>query len=162
MKARVVVLAAIAAVVTVTSVAAAGPNSARQRVVLTSKGFAVSIPPARGQFVFLPLETGRLEPDSGKDSSLFKMSEGMRGGQRTQIETGVTTSTGKLGTFVIRYRIEWVDAGGDYKSGAGTWTFVRGTGQYAGLSGGGRSGNVFLGRGRLPFYTSSQGFLKRS
>ena len=48
-----------AAAVTVTSVAAAGPDAAKQRVAITMKGLP------NGEFVLAPLRTGALERDSG-------------------------------------------------------------------------------------------------
>jgi dipeptidyl aminopeptidase/acylaminoacyl peptidase len=68
----------------------------------------------------------------------------VREGQRVQIVNWVTTLKGKRGSFVIRARIEHVEAGNGYHAGIGTWKFVRGTGQYAQVTGGGRVGNVWL------------------
>ena len=48
------------------------------------------------------------------------------------------TLTGKHGTFVARNRIELVDLPDGWAVFTGTWKVVRGTGAYAGLSGGGR------------------------
>src|SRR6266705_1861045 len=64
---------------------------------------------------------------------------------------------GKAGSLVIRYRTEYVDAGNGYHVGTGTWKVVRGTGQYAGITGGGRSGAVTLDRG--PWSSRAEGFL---
>jgi hypothetical protein len=57
---------------------------------------------------------------------------------------------------VIRYRDEYVDGGNGYHVGTGTWKVVRGTGQYAHLTGGGRTGNVSLDRG--PWSSRNEGF----
>jgi hypothetical protein len=57
---------------------------------------------------------------------------------------------------VIRYRSEYVDAGNGYHVGTGTWKVVRGTGQYAKITGGGRSGNVWLEGG---WSSRDEGFL---
>ena len=45
---------------------------------------------------------------------------------------------------MIRYRSEWVEAGNGYHVATGTWKVVRGTGQYAGVTGGGRGATVWL------------------
>lgn len=47
----------------------------------------------------------------------------------------------------IRNRSEWIDAGNGYHVATDTWKAVRGTGQYAGVTGGGRrGGSVWLER----------------
>ena len=59
MKAQVVALVALAAAVTLTSVAAAGPDAAKQRVAINMK-----IHPQK-TFVLTPEQVGALKPDSG-------------------------------------------------------------------------------------------------
>ena len=59
MKARLVTLVALAAAVTLTAVAAAGPDAAKQRVAINMK-----LSP-QGTFVLTPLQTGALKRDSG-------------------------------------------------------------------------------------------------
>ena len=81
----------------------------------------------------------------------------MRGGQRVEIYDDVLTLKGKLGTLEIRDRAQYVDAGNGYHVGTSTWSVVRGTGQYAGVTGGGRSGNVVLDRG--PWSGRAEGYL---
>ena len=62
MKARHVILVALAAAVTLTSVAAAGPNAAKQRVMITSQAaHTTQVSP----FVLTPLQPGVLKRDSG-------------------------------------------------------------------------------------------------
>ena len=147
--AALVVLAAMT--VTLTSVAAAGPGSTKQRVAID-----VKILP-RGTFVLTPLQPGALKRDSGTLSGNWQSNPGrdvMRDGQKVTIFAGgVWTLTGKQGTFTIRERNEWVDVGSDVNGDAfpdsvavGTWKVVRGTGQYAKLAGGGRSGHMGLGQ----------------
>lgn len=143
MKAGQVVLAVLAAAVTLTSVAAAGPDAAKQRVWITSKGFGTP----SGQFVFTPLQAGTLKRDSGTENSVFTRRVAIREGLSIEIENAVTTSDGKRGSFVIRHRVEWVDVGNGYNVGVGTWRFVRGTGQYAQITGRGRSAWVFVNNG---------------
>jgi hypothetical protein len=59
MRARLVTLVALAAAVTLTAVAAAGPAVAKQRVALNMKIYP------QGTFVLTPLQTGPLKRDSG-------------------------------------------------------------------------------------------------
>jgi hypothetical protein len=147
---RHIVLAVLAATAILTSLAAAGPDAAKQRISITSKGFGT---PA-GQFVFIPLQAGMLKRDSGTENSSFTRRAAVREGLSVEVENAMTTSDGKRGRFVIRHRVEWVDVGGGYQVGLGTWTFVRGTGQYAQMIGRGRSAWLFPGstgawRGRV-------------
>jgi hypothetical protein len=82
----------------------------------------------------------------------------MRAGQRVAVyDSIVETFKGKRGTLVIRSRIEYLDAGNGYHVGAGTWKVVRGTGQYARITGGGRRADVWLDRG--PWSGRNEGFL---
>lgn len=71
----------------------------------------------------------------------------------------VETFTGKRGILTIRHRIEWVGAGSGYDIGLGTWKVARGTGQYTGVTGNGRSGGVFLRRGKGPWSGQAEGYL---
>jgi hypothetical protein len=161
MNARHAVLVALAAAVTLTSVAAAGPAAAKQRVAIDMK-----ICP-QGTFVLTPLQTGSLKGDSGTIDSNWTSIPGrkvMRDGQEVTIYNGaVTTLTGKRGTLSIRDRNEWVDLardgngdGEDDGIGIGTWKVTRGTGQYAGIVGKGRNAHVGLG---CPWYARYEGVL---
>ncbi len=76
MHARHIVLAVLAAAVTLASVAAAGPAAAKQRVSITSKGFGTP----SGRFVFTPLQAGALRRDSGTENSVFSRRPAIRGG----------------------------------------------------------------------------------
>ena len=142
MKTRHAVLALVAlAAVTLTAVAAAGPEAATQRVTFTTQAArTTTVSPE----VFAPLQDGPLKPDSG---TLTGHSAGprtvMRDGQQIDIYGGLTTFKGKLGTLVTRDRAEWIDAGNGYHVATSTWKVVRGTGQYAGVTGGGRGGSVW-------------------
>ena len=164
MKARVVALVALATAVTLTSVAAAGPAAAKQRV-----GIDMKLYPQKA-FVFTPLQAGPLKSDSGTISHNFLSILGrgvMRDGQKVTIyDGGVATLTGKRGTLTIRTRNEWVDfardGNGDGQNDAiaiGTWKVVRGTGEYAGIAGKGRSGHIGLGS---PWYARYEGVLTTS
>jgi hypothetical protein len=146
MRAKLAVLAVLVAAVTLTSVAAAGPEAAKQRVAITSKGTVNAL--ALGRFVFTPLEEGALEADSGTESATHTSHVVVRQGQSVNIENYVTRREGKRGSFVIRSRVEYVDAGNGYHVGTNTWRFAEGTGQYEGVTGGGRGGDVYTGGGR--------------
>jgi hypothetical protein len=161
MKAIQAVLIALVAAIPLTSVAAAGPDAAKQRVVINMKIYP------QKTFVLLPLRAGILKPDTGTISSNWLSIPGravMRDGQKVTIYDGaVTTLTGRLGTLTIRDRNEWVDLGRDGNGdgeddgiGITTWKVVRGTGQYAGIAGKGRGGHVGLGS---PWYARYEGFL---
>jgi len=173
MKARLAVLGALAAAVTLTPVAAAGPEAAKQRVAIT----VTILPSGKGVLTPLPLGKGALARDAGtfEGNNLQSTRQSgrnvMRDGQQVDIYTGVVwTLTGKRGNLVLRERTEWSDLGQDlnrdgvgfrYSSGAdgiatGTWNIVRGTGAYTGISGGGRSSHLGQGRRWVARY---EGFL---
>jgi hypothetical protein len=155
MKARLALLVALAAAVTLTSVASAGPDAAKQRVAITSQA---AKPTEVSPFVLTPLQAGPLKRDSGTVSGPLPSERVvMRGGQRVSIYEGVVTLKGKRGSLVTRYRSEYVDGGNGYHPGTGTWKVLRGTGQYARITGGGRSGHVWLDRG--PWSSRDEGFL---
>jgi PAP2 superfamily len=133
--------------------AAAGPVERRQRVAIDMK-----IAP-KETFVFSPLQAGALKRDSGRIttvSQVLAMSgrDVTRDGQKVTIFNGALwTLKGKRGTLTIRERSEWVDVGSDLNGDGqpdgvafGAWKVVRGTGQYAKIAGGGRSGHAGLGR----------------
>jgi len=140
MKARHIMLAALAAAATLTSVAAAGHAAAKQQVAITSNGVLNAT--AFGKFVFTPLQAGALKRDTGTETSQWSERFVMREGQRVTVQNYVTTRKGKRGSFEVRSRMEYVDAGNGYLAGTNTWKFVRGTGQYAQITGGGRGGDV--------------------
>lgn len=154
MKAIQAVLVAFVATIILTSVAAAGPEAATQRVAINMKIYP------QKTFVLSPLQAGHLKPDSGTISSTWLNIPGrdvMRDGQKVTIYNGaVTTLTGKRGTLTIRDRNEWVEVGNDDHIAFGTWKVVRGTGQYAGIVGKGRSGHAGLGS---PWYARFEGLL---
>jgi hypothetical protein len=161
MKARLITLAALAAAVTLTAVAAAGPAVAKQRVAIDIKLWP------QKTFVLTPLQAGPLKRDTGTIShDLLSISghDVMRDGQRVTIYNGGRiTLTGKLGTLTIRDRNEWVDlardGNGDGQNdgiGVTSWKVVRGTGQYAEIAGKGRGAHIGLGS---PWYARYEGLL---
>jgi len=154
-KSRHAVLVSLAAAVTLTSVAAAGPDGVEQRVAITSQAAQTTeVSPV----VIAPLEAGPLKRDSGTmTASVPSERVVMRAGQRVSIYDGPATLKGKRGTLVLRFRTEYVDGGNGYHVGRGTWKVVRGTGEYAGITGGGRTGAVWLDRG--PWSSRAEGFL---
>jgi hypothetical protein len=146
MSAKLAVLAVLAAAVTLTSVGAAAPVAAKQRVAITAKVLPT------GAAVLDPLQKGALERDSGT----FDEGSSSRG-------TEIRRFTGKRGNLVFRERLEWVEVGSDLNRDGfadlvalGTWKVARGTGPYAGITGGGRSAHLGLGRRWVARY---EGFL---
>ena len=142
MKVRHAVLVAFAAAVTLTSVAAAGPNAAKQRVMITSQAaHTTQVSP----FVLTPLQAGAIKRDSGKLIGGSNATDRvvMREGQEVTIIDEVGTFKGKRGSFVTRTHAEWVDAGNGYNVASATWKVMRGTGQYAKITGGGRGASVW-------------------
>jgi hypothetical protein len=160
MNAKLAFLAALAAVaITLSSVAAAGPTAAKQRVAITMKGLP------SGTFVLTPLQAGAVKRDSGT----IRLVSGeprvvMRAGQKVEVFQGTYTFVGRRGSLTVRERLEWVAVdnknapGFDFPPGVaiGTWNVVRGTGMYTGIAGGGRSGHAGLG---AQWFAQQQGFL---
>ena len=143
MKARHAILVALAAAFMLTSVAAAGSDAAKQRVAISMKGLA------NGTFVLTPLQAGTLKRDSGTVSLVYNdPATVMREGQRIDVYRNTYTLKGKRGNLSIRERTEFVSVsnekvpGLDFTPGVGigTWKVVGGTGSYAKVTGGGRSG----------------------
>jgi hypothetical protein len=116
-------LIALAASVALTSIAGAAPEAAKkQRVaMMTGAGKTTLV----SGFALIPLQSGPLEADSGKMTS--KSHDG----------ADPVTVTGQKGTLVVRYTQKWTDVGGGFSVSSGTWKVLRGTGQYAGATGGG-------------------------
>lgn len=153
MKVAQLALVALAATATLTSVAGGSPDAARQRVSITMQDLP------NGKFVLDPLQAGRLKRDSGTTSVVYKrLSVVIREGQRVEVYRLIFTLTGKRGSITTRERTEWVDAGGPF-IGNGTWKIVSGTGQYAGVSGGGRTASAGLDRGTGAWFVREEGLL---
>jgi hypothetical protein len=134
---------ALATAVAVASAALAGREAAKQRVAITAKGPAN--PTSCCTFVLEPLQAGVLKYDSGTETgSVASERVVIRDGQEVRIVNWISTFKGRRGTFVLRVRIEHLDAGNGFHIGTGTWAFVRGTGRYARLGGGGRVANAWV------------------
>lgn len=159
MKVRHALLAALVAAVTLTSVAAAGPDAAKQRVAISMKNLG------NGTFVLRPLQAGTLKRDSGTVRVVTpeEPTTMMRQGQSVYIYLNTYTLKGKRGNLSIRERNEMVEvskekvAGFDFTPGVGigTWKVVSGTGAYAKITGGGRSGH----QGSPVWLAQQEGFL---
>jgi hypothetical protein len=125
------------------SAAPAGAVAAKQRIAITVRQPLES---RTGSFVLEVLTPGPLARDSG--STTFASGPApvftgrIVGGQRVDRFRGTDTVKGKGGTLTIRLQVDFVSAGNRYQVGTGTWSIVRGTGVYAGLTGGGRSALV--------------------
>lgn len=153
MKAFPVLLVALVAAIMLTSVAAAGPDGAKQRVVITMKNLP------DGQFVLEPMQTGALQRDTGTTSvAITRLSNVMRDGQLAERYRLVFTLKGKRGTLTTQERNDWLNTGGPYVA-IGTWKVVRGTGQYARVRGGGRDAGAGLDQGNGDWYSAQEGFL---
>jgi hypothetical protein len=142
MSTRLITLAGLAvAGVMLASAATAGHVTTKQQIAIIAKGGIHG-------FVLRPLKPGALGPDSGTASACCWTERIVRrDGQKIEIDNPLATWVGKHGKLVIRFRIEWVDAGNGYGVGTGTWKVVRGTGAYRGVRGGGRSAHAWLPRG---------------
>jgi len=143
MKVRQAMLVALVAAVAVTTVAAADSDATKQRVAITTQANQTT---SVSKAMLVPLQAGALRRDSG---SLVGQSPSshkfvMRDGQRVEIYGSVGTFKGKRGSIVIRFQQEYIEAGNGYHPATGTWRVVRGTGDYEGVTGGGRFGHVWL------------------
>ena len=146
--AAVAAFAAIAA--TLAAVAAAGPHAAKQRVEIQVKDGA--------PVVLTPLTSGAIKPDAGTATfCCWTQRSIMRDGQAIDINNPQWTLTLKHGTLVGRNQIGFVDIPDGLAVFTGTWKVIRGTGVYAGLSGGGRLAGLQFANGTAK--AQFQGFL---
>ena len=137
---KLTAVAALAAAATLVSIAAAGPVATEQRVSIQSKG--------GGAFVLTPQTTGTLKADSGRATFCCWTTRVItRDGHRIEVDDPQTTLVGKRGTLVVRNRMEWLDVAGGYAVFTGTWKVVRGTGDYANVSGAGHVAGITLPSG---------------
>ena len=136
MRTKLTVTAALAVLaVSLAAVAAAAPVAAKQRVAIQENG--------NGSFVLAPLTPGAIKRDTGTASFCCWTERHItRDGQGIDINDPRWTFTGKLGTIEGRNHIGFVDLPDGWAVFTGTWKVIRGTGAYAGLSGGGRVAGV--------------------
>jgi hypothetical protein len=142
MKRKVIAVAVLAtAAIAVAAGASANPDATKQRVAIEGRG-------ASG-FVLTPLTGRALERDAGTATFCCWSSRTVvRDGEQAELITGhVMTLVGKNGTLVASSRMEAVDATDGFGVVTGTWKLLRGTGDYAGLRGGGRVTVVVLPNG---------------
>src|SRR3954451_11991454 len=130
MRLKVKAVAALAAAAaTLSTVAAGGPVATKQRVAIKVQGGAA--------FVLTPLTSGAIKPDSGLASFCCWTERNIvRNGQAVEVNNPQMTLTGKRGTLVARNEIGYVDLPDGWAVFTGTWKIIRGTGSYAGLTGG--------------------------
>jgi hypothetical protein len=151
MKTTRTALIVVAAAMTSAAVAGAGPSSRQQRVAITAKE-------GIEHFALTPLKPGLLGPDSGTAKwCCWQQRFLIRGGQSVEINDPLGTFSGKRGKLVLRFRIEWLDAGNGYTVGASSWKVVGGTGAYAHVTGAGRGAASWLPRGLVSF--RAEGFV---
>ena len=140
MRAQQAMLVVLVAAVALTSVAAAGPAPTKQRVQIDMKIYP------KKTFALATLQSGALKRDSGTHAcpgDPDDLGAVQRDGQEAfRWECRAWTFTGKRGKLVLRSQFTWIEAGGAYNIATGTWKVVRGTGQYARVTGGGRSAQV--------------------
>jgi hypothetical protein len=124
-----VLIAAITVVVALASVAAAGPSAAKkQRVaIMTGAGKTTLV----SAFALIPLQGGPLKADSGK--MIAKSHESNQ----------PVTLKGRQGTLIVSGTQQWTDTGRGFSVVTSTWKVLRGTGQYAGATGGGTGVGVW-------------------
>jgi hypothetical protein len=155
MTAKLTVIAALAVIVaTLTAIAAAGSVGARQRVQIQVKDSG-----SGDRFVLTVLGV-RSHQSRLRHRELLLLDHDLHHAQRAEDpgqQPWEMTLTGKRGTLVARNRIEWFDLPDGWAVSTGTWRVIRGTGDYAGLSGGGVGAGVSAanGSGRSQF----EGFL---
>jgi hypothetical protein len=127
-------------------------DAKKQRIAIEIK-LPLSTP--KGQFALRTLTSGSLIADKG--STMFTSGPvpvfmgRIIGGQRVDRFRGTTMLTSPRGTLVLRLQQDFVSAGNNYQVATGTWAVVKGTGQYEGLAGGGRSALVRPASGRFGF-----------
>ena len=151
MRTKLTAIAALAAAaVMLTAVASAGSAAAKQRVAIQVRGGVF--------FVLRPMTAGAIEPDTGTVSfCCWTQRSVTRDGQAIDINNPQMTLTGKHGTLVARNQEGWIDVPDRVAIFTGTWKVISGTGDYAGLAGGGRGAGVQLANGNIK--AQFQGFL---
>ena len=136
-------------------VAAAAPAKRRQRIVITN-GRAST-------FVLAPGKGGVLSRDSGE---VWWRQESARpvlqDGRRVERWVGTATFVGTRGRLVLRVRADWLEGRNGEERGVGTWTVVRGSGAYAGVTGAGTTTHRWSGWMRNSTSWRMEGFLRKT
>jgi hypothetical protein len=136
------IVALAVAAATLAAIAAAGLDTAKQRIAIQVKGGTTS------SFVLTTLTSGAVKHDTGTATfCCWSRRSITRDGQSIEINNPQMTLTSKRGTLVARNVAEWIDVPDGWGIFTGTWKIVRGTGDYAGLTGGGRGAGVMLQNG---------------
>jgi hypothetical protein len=152
-----IALVAVTAIV-LTAATAAAPVTAkeratRQRIAIQSK--------ADGSFVLVPLTSGSMRRDTGSAAfCCWTETHVTRDGQAIDIDDPQMTLTSTRGKLIVRNPIGFVDIPGGWAVFTGTWKIVRGTGDYAGISGGGRAAGIMLADGSAK--STFEGFITPS
>lgn len=140
MTARHILLFALTALAGVlVASAAAGPEAAKKQQV------EIGMKLHSGSFVLSVSRAGPLKSDSGstpEQATGASCRDISHNGVKNKLCTERRVLTGRRGTLTIQDELEWRDGGSPNSCGIafGTWSVVRGTGQYAGVTGGGISG----------------------
>jgi hypothetical protein len=156
MHVRIPMCIALLTAVVGASVAVAGSTASKQRVQIDMKYSGKA-----WTFVLTPLQAGALARDSGTQSCAQAPDRTVyHDGQETFLSGCLPwTLVGKRGQLVLRSETAWIEAGGPYNIATGTWKVVRGTGQYAGITGGGRMAQMGIAPGTKSV-ARFQGFVK--
>jgi hypothetical protein len=120
-----------------------GTDAKKQRIAIDIKQ---PLTAPKGRFVLETMTSGSLKDDTGSITFTSGPTAVFSGriveGQRVDRFRGKARLASSLGTLAVRVQVDFVSAGSGYQVGSGTWSVVSGTGQYAGLAGGGRSALV--------------------
>jgi hypothetical protein len=134
-----------ATAVVLAALAIAGPATAKGRATKQQVEIQKN---SDGSFALMPLTPGSIKRDTGSSAFCCWTEKHVTlDGQMIDINDPQMTLKGTRGTLVVRNRIGFVDVPDGWAVFTGTWKIVRGTGDYAGVSGGGRGGGVMLAGG---------------
>lgn len=138
------------AAISLTAVASASSAPVKQRVIITQKDGS--------GFVLTPLTSGAIKPDAGTaDFCCWTNRPTTKNGQQVNIDNPQMTLVGKQGTIVTRNEVGFIDIPDGQSVFTGTWKVIRGTGAYAGTTGGGGLAGLQLANGNTK--SQFEGFL---
>jgi hypothetical protein len=145
MRRKLTAVALLAATAVTLAFAAAGPVAAKDRTTRQRIAIQQNVD---GSFVLTPLTSGSIKRDTGFASFCCWTAKRItRDGQTIDVNDPQMTLASKRGTLVVRNRVGFVDIPDGWSIFTGTWTVIRGTGDYTGISGGGRGAGVTLANG---------------